>query len=152
MEIIIALVCLAISTTALVLGTSMPQLEADPGGPALFPSIVAVITGLACLVFIAKRFSLKALRKKAGDLNKFIPWVQKQRIAIALFGLVILLPFMIDFLGFVVATFAFTLTALLVSGLRLIRSVVTSVLVAAGVYGIYAIVLGAILPTGLLFT
>jgi len=137
-----------------VLAGQFPVLLADPGGLSLFPRAVAVLTGLASAIFL-----IQSLRSRTASFTFLSSasrqsverWLVTHHTAIASFVLVGLLPFAIQWLGFVAAIGLFTVLMLGVSRVRLVPLAMTAVLTTAGIYLAYAIVLGAILPAGKLW-
>ena len=149
-ELLIAAGALAMSALFFVLAGQFPSLAADPGGLSLFPRIVAAFTGLASAAFL-----IQAIRRRAAyrpHLAAALPsagtWLRYRRVEVASFTLVGLLPFAIQWIGFVAAVGTFTVLLLVVSRVRLLPLTLTAFLTTAGIYVAYAVVLGAILPIG----
>jgi hypothetical protein len=152
-EIVIAAGALAMSALFFVLAGQFPKLAADPGGLALFPRIVAAVTGLASAAF----FVQAVLRRAPLLSHTFRPaslsvagLLDGRGVAVAIFAFVLLLPFAIQALGFVAAIFVFTTLVLAVSRVKLIPLALTTVLTTVAIYIAYAIILGAVLPSGYL--
>lgn len=150
MELLIAAGALAMSALFFVLAGRFPSLAADPGGLSLFPRIVAAFTGLASAAFL-----IQAIRRRdayrphvEGALHSVGTWLMYRRVEVASFALVGLLPFAIQWIGFIAAIGIFTVLMLVVSRVRLFPLTLTALLTTAGIYVAYAVVLGAILPNG----
>jgi len=148
MGIAIALVTLGLSITFFFVAGSFPHLAADPGGPALFPRVVAVITAAACIAVLFQEFA--HLRLIRGEVRLRLPRVRREQLLV--FGAVAALPFAIKYIGFVAATFGFALFVLKGLGIRWLNALLASVVTAGMLYVAYAVILGAILPAGQLLT
>jgi hypothetical protein len=136
-----------------VLAGSFPSLAADPGGLSLFPRIVAAFTGLASAAFL-----FQAIRRRSADRphvevtrHRAGKWLMRRRVEVASFAVVGLLPFAIQWIGFIAAVGIFTVLMLVISRVRLLPLTITAVLTTAGIYVAYAVVLGAVLPSGQLW-
>jgi hypothetical protein len=75
----------------------------------------------------------------------------RRRVEVASFAVVGLLPFAIQWIGFIAAVGIFTVLMLVISRVRLLPLTITAVLTTAGIYVAYAVVLGAVLPSGQLW-
>jgi putative tricarboxylic transport membrane protein len=157
-DLVIAGAVLAMSTVFFVLAGDFPRIAADPGGLALFPRAVAAITGAASAVLmlqIALR-RLRAPRPVVGG-GAFDPaahvgaFLRANGFALVTFLLVVLFPFAISAFGFVAAVALFSTLVLAASRLPPFVVAATAVLTTVGIYVAYALVLGAILPSGYLF-
>jgi hypothetical protein len=82
--------------------------------------------------------------------NSIAGLLRNRRPELVIFAFVGLLPFAIQALGFVAAIFLFTALVLVASRVRPIPLALTTILTTAGIYIAYAIMLGAVLPTGYL--
>lgn len=153
MDLLIAAVVLAVSTLFYVLAGDFPRMAADPGGLALFPRAVAAATGLASAAILVQGLIRRQIFPAgAGALLAGLPdAVRTHRLALVTFLLVLLFPFAITAFGFVAAVAIFSTLVLVASGLPMIKVAVTAVLTTVGIYVAYALILGAILPTGYLF-
>jgi putative tricarboxylic transport membrane protein len=152
-EALIAACVLGMCIVFYLLAGHFPELVADPGGLALFPRIVAVVTGAASLAFLIQLLVRRQLqaRKPARSFGAAGAWIRERRQEILSFALVGALPFGINWLGFIPAIAVFTASLLLVFRVTLIPLVLTTVFTAAGVYAAYALALGAVLPVGRLW-
>ncbi|WP_316980398.1 tripartite tricarboxylate transporter TctB family protein [Shumkonia mesophila] len=155
MALIVALVAFSMSVVFFGITFEFPHLAADPGGPALYPRIVAVVTGFACALYgVQHLVTRKPVSPSKGRRGTAADWWSAaiaDKTKIFSFALVILLPAAIDVVGFAGATFLFVIILMMISGVNLVRSMITAVLSSAGVYAGYAWVLGAVLPKGFLF-
>jgi hypothetical protein len=152
MEIVLLLGTLAASIVVAVLSTGLPQLAADPGGPGLFPMAAAVVTGAASAILLAQRLFAQVAAVASGGGDALAPRILSNARAnirpLGVVVLVLLFPLGIEWIGFTEAVLVFSFLALFVSGKSLGVSSVVSVLIAAGVYVAYALILGAVLPEG----
>jgi len=143
---IIALLALGLSATFFYVAGSFPHLAADPGGPALFPRIAALITAAASIgVLIQEVGKRRLLARENASMFQSVRFDREQFLV---FGTVAALPFGIQYVGFVAATFGFALIILLGLRVRPVSAAIASSLTAAGLYVAYAIILGAVLPSG----
>jgi Tripartite tricarboxylate transporter TctB family len=148
-ELVIVVGAFAMSILFFVLAGRFPSLAADPGGLSLFPRMVAVFTGLASAAFLAQAIRRIADRPHLeGTVHSAGKWLMQRRVEMASFAVVGLLPFAIQWLGFVAAVGIFTVLMLVISRVRLFPLTITALLTTAGIYVAYAIVLGAVLPNG----
>lgn len=152
MDIAIASGALVMSVLFFINAGQFPELAADPGGLALFPRITAVLTGTASAAFLVQALlrSAPLWRDRQRTANSISSFVKDRRLELVTFAFVGLLPFAIQALGFVAAIFVFTALVLAVSRIRLLPLALTTILTTAGIYIAYAIILGAVLPTGYL--
>ncbi len=152
-EALITVCVLGMCVAFFLLAGHFPELVADPGGLALFPRIVAVVTGAASLAFLIQLLVRRQLRSRnpAGLLHTTGTWVREHRQEILSFALVGALPFGISWLGFIPAIAVFTASLLLVFRVALIPLALTTVFTTAGIYAAYALALGAVLPVGRLW-
>lgn len=155
MEIIVLLGALVASIVVGVLSTGLPQLAADPGGPALFPLVAASITGVACALLIGQRLLARAgttqSHGRSDTARRLFDNARTNIRQLIIVVLVLVFPFGIEWLGFNIAVLLFTFLVLLVSGKSFVVTALTSVFITAGVYVGYVVVLGAVLPHGRLF-
>jgi hypothetical protein len=151
-EIILLLATLAASVVVGVLSLGLPQLAADPGGPGLFPLVVATVTGTASAALVAHRLFVAAGTVQPQDhvaaIRRFIADTRKNARQLGVVLLVLAFPVGIEWIGFTVAVLLFSFLVVLVSGKGLGVAALSSVLITAAVYVAYAIVLGAVLPQG----
>ena len=153
MELVIAAGALAMSALFFVLAGRFPELAADPGGLTLFPRIVAVLTGAASAAFLFQSLLPRtAARQENGSaITSPVAWLRDRRLEVITFTLVGLLPFSIQWFGFIAAVCIFTALILMTSRVRWLPMLLTTLLTTAGIYIAYAIVLGAVLPVGRLW-
>lgn len=153
METLIAAGVLAMSALFFALAGSFPELVADPGGLALFPRTVAVFAGAASAAFLIQVFLRRAPTgyRWGATSGSASAWLRAHRVEVLSFALVGLLPFLIEWFGFVAAVGIFSVLILAVSGIRFLPLALTASLTTAGVYVGYAVVLGATLPRGSLW-
>ena len=145
---IIAVAALGLSVTFFFVAGSFPHLAADPGGPALFPRVTALITAAASIGVLLQEANKWRLNGGARRLR--FPRVSHQQLLV--FAAVAALPFAINYLGFVVGTFGFVLFVLVALGVRWVYAILASTVTAGALYIAYAIILGAVLPAGYLLT
>jgi hypothetical protein len=152
MDVVIASGALAMSALFFVMAGQFPHLAADPGGLALFPRITAAVTGAASAAFLVQAVARTAphWRDWQGTPEAISSFLKNRRLELVTFVLVGLLPFAIQALGFVPAIFIFAALVLAASRIRLLPLALTAILTTAGIYLAYAILLGAVLPTGYL--
>ena len=154
-SLIIAVAVLFMSVLFFGLSFEFPRLAADPGGPALYPRIVAVVTAIACVMYGVQYLLSRKPEPSAKEESKAISdwWsaAAADKFKILSFAFVILLPALIQVIGFVPAIFLFVFALMALSGVGLIRSLITAALGCAGIYAGYAWALGAVLPKGFLF-
>jgi len=152
MELFLLLATLALSVAMGGLSLQLPQLAADPGGPSLFPLAAAGVTGLACVLLIGQRLFFTAGPANSFNLRDTVQNLVAQARAnsrqLGVIVLVLAYPLGIDWFGFVAATFLFSFLVLLTSGKSFVIAIVVSLIITAGLYVAYAIVLGAVLPEG----
>jgi len=152
MELFLLLATLALSVAMGGFSLQLPQLAADPGGPSLFPLAAASITGLACVLLIGQRLFFAT--RPAGSFNfrdtvqNLVAQARQNSRQLGTIVLVLAYPLGIDWLGFVAATLLFSFLVLVTSGKSLAIAIIASMLITAGIYVAYAIVLGAVLPQG----
>jgi len=154
MTVFLAAIALAMSVGAFVLAADFPHLSADPGGLALFPRIVAAVTGVASVLVIAQTLWARHAAGVATAHGPIRPaaWVREHKDQILLFGLVFLLPIGIETIGFNAAVFIFTYLTMLVLRTKAFTAIVASVAITAAIYIAYAVLLQAVLPAGSLFS
>jgi putative tricarboxylic transport membrane protein len=154
MAILVTITALAMSIVFFVVAGSFPSLAADPGGPALFPRIAAAITGTACILYCIQVYATRrtTLGSFVEELPRRLLAVIERRAQLASFALILFLPFAIAAVGFVLATLAFVVALMLISGISLFRTLITAVIVTAFIYAGYALLLGAVLPRGYLWS
>ncbi|WP_046868146.1 tripartite tricarboxylate transporter TctB family protein [Microvirga massiliensis] len=151
MQYVIPLVAVTFGAVFFVQSFSFPHLMADPGGPALFPRIVAagaVIGGMALLV---QAFLQRAPAIARAGVRSEFRWRERSS-EIAIFLLVLILPIGVNYLGFNAYLFIFMAIGLRISGIGTSKSIIISALSTVGIYVAYSKVLGAILPSGILFS
>ena len=152
MEMFLLVATLALSVGIGWMSRSLPQLAADPGGPGLFPFAAACVTGVACLLLMGQRLFAEVRVARTQTARAMVSNAFAQSRAKArqwgVVLLVLVFPLMIDWIGFVAAVFLFGFSTLLVSGKQLATAALASVLITAGVYVAYAMILGAVLPRG----
>jgi hypothetical protein len=151
MEIFLLLMTLAFSVFVGKLSLGLPHLAADPGGPGLFPFAAACMTATACVLLLGQRVFREArVHKGHGSVGDWVGKACANRRQLGIVLLVLLFPLAIEWLGFVIAVFAFSFLVILVSGKSLVVSVLASLLITGSIYVAYAIILGAVLPRGTL--
>jgi hypothetical protein len=150
MDIILTLGTLAFCVAMGVLALQLPQLAADPGGPAIFPLAMAVMTGGACLILLWQRWRAARSERAASEpmANALLASAREHTRPLGVIVLVLAFPFAIEWIGFTPAVLLFTFLIMLVSGKSLLATTVASVLMTVGVYVAYVVVLGAVLPRG----
>ena len=151
MEIFVLLATLATCAVVGELALGLPHLAADPGGPGLFPLIVASVTGVACVLRLGQTLFLEprlVTRDHAGAARGLLVSARTNSHQLGVVVLVMIFPLAIDWIGFVAAVLLFCFTVLLVSGKRPIVAAFASTLITAAVYFAYALVLRAVLPEG----
>jgi hypothetical protein len=151
MEIILVLGSLALSVTMGVLALGLPQLAADPGGPGIFPLAMAVMTGGACVLLLGQRLIGRWRQKRvlAGPSDDGVLVFARRNVRqLGVIALVLVFPVAIEWIGFMPAVLVFIFMTMLVSGKRLLDTTLTSLLMSAGLYVAYVMVLGAVLPRG----
>lgn len=148
MGTIIALAALGLGITFFFVAGSFPHLAADPGGPALFPRIAALVTAAAAVGVVIQEAGRWWEAGRVGERR--LSRVRHPKVLV--FVAVAALPFAISYLGFVAGTFGFALFVLLGLGVRWIHAALASALTAGALYVAYVLILGAVLPAGQLLT
>lgn len=153
MTAIVNLVAFVLSVVFFFLSFRFPHLASDPGGLGMFPQAAAVVTAIACVLYLLQTILSGELDlgRRMAAARATIADILTRRREIASFILLFLMPAGIEYIGFAGGVFLFSLGLMLISGLGPIRALVASVITAVAVYVGYADVLGAVLPPGLLF-
>ncbi len=158
-EWIIVIIALVISVVFFTITFTFPQLPGDPGGGALFPRTLCVITGIAAIFLVVqliRRLSsdtpspLESLRKLCGLWRKGTrdeASVTARRI-VYVFISSIVYPWFIVKMGFLLSTGVYVFILMKLFRTKTITSVILSSITAFGLYFFFIKVLKAYVPPG----
>lgn len=158
-EWIIVIIALVISVVFFTITFTFPQLPGDPGGGALFPRILCVITGTAAIFLVVQLIRrpssdtpspLESLRKFCGLWRKGTgdePSVTARRI-VYVFISSIVYPWFIVKMGFLLSTGVYVFILMKLFRTKTITSVILSSITAFGLYFFFIKVLEAYVPPG----
>ncbi len=115
-------------------------------GPAFFPNVIG-----GAFAFLSVLLILEGRRSEPSPLfGGLVPRVNVVR-AVALVASLIVVSLFLEFLGFVIVSFVFTLGIQVVLGERsVIRAVLVALIATAVLYGLFIMLLRIPLPRGLL--
>lgn len=136
--LILATVSLGVSLMAIIgaLLTAAPSAGSDPG-PASYPLLVAGLMLLCSVLLLLERSRPTPLT-----------WGDMKRVVLVLASLLLYFV-LLSLIGFVLASFVFTLAALLLADeRRIVVLVLYSVGLPIAVYAVFSILLGLLLPMG----
>jgi putative tricarboxylic transport membrane protein len=160
-EWLVCILSLLVSVIFFIITFSFPQINADPGGLALFPRVFCVFTGGGSLLLVISL--LKHPTSRAGvteALGKFRAVWRKDafdrassltRLTTYIFVLSVIYPAVIVLIGFLTATIAYIFFLMKLLRTKTLISLAYSVILGGGLYFIFATILEVYLPVGILF-
>lgn len=156
--VFIALAALSVSIVFFGITFSFPSLSSDPGGLALVPRIACVATGVASVVLLLREASQADYLRSLGERFRQSVGVWSSvhaddtkilaRRVVYVCALSALYPNAILSLGFLLGTFIFSLSLLLLYRGRLLKSCIFAAIVATAAHLFFAQLLGAFVPPG----
>jgi hypothetical protein len=159
-EWIIVIIALVISVVFFTITFTFPQLPGDPGGGALFPRTLSVITGAAAIFLVVRLIRrpssdttntpLESLRKFCGLWRKGTvdePSVAARRMTYV-FIFSIAYPWFIVKMGFLLSTGVYVFILMKLFRTKTITSVILSSITAFVLYFFFIKVLEAYVPPG----
>lgn len=158
-EWIITIIALVISIVFFILSFDFPQLPGDPGGGALFPRTLSVITGAAAIFLV-----VRLIRRPSSDtpgplesLGTFYGLWRKgtgdeasvtARRMVYVFIFSIAYPWFIVKMGFLLSTGIYVFILMKLFRTKTLSSLVLSCITAFGLYFFFIKVLEAYVPPG----
>jgi putative tricarboxylic transport membrane protein len=124
-----------------------PSLEGGHPGPALFPRILSILFAICGLVLIIQ--DVKADGSKPNKKPFFPGWAPAWN-AIAVIAVVVVYILLVEILGFILTCFILFSLLMKKLGVRIVPSVVLSLIVTMGVYLLFHKMLMVPLPWGLI--
>ena len=158
-EWIIAIAALLISIVFFAMTFTFPTLPGDPGGGALFPRVLSIITGVAAVFLVvglvrrhlADAYSpVESLKKFWGTWKKGTddePSIIARRMTYV-FIFSILYPWFMVRAGFLLATGAYVFLLMKLFRTKTVTSAVLSIITALGLHFFFIKVLEAYVPPG----
>ena len=155
-EWIIGLFGLVVSVVFFAISFSFPEVNADPGGLALFPRIAAVLTGVSCAGLLAGLVmrSGSAAAALQTVARFFVNWresspggfeVRRTTIVLALCALY---PLIVLKVGFFLGSLVFSFVLVLFYRGTLVQAAILSLVLAVVLQLFFATLLGVFVPPG----
>ncbi len=158
-EWITSLLVLAVSVVFFILSLNFPTLSSDPAGPAFFPIIFCILTGIPALLLIKKLFSNRRLVSQSplNFLKEFFrSWrrydgdgAEQMRRMTFIFILAFLYPWFITRIGFLISTALYSFTLMKVLKAGTFQSALFSSLLSVFLYFGFFYLLDAYLAPGI---
>jgi hypothetical protein len=157
-EWIIVILSLVISIIFFGFSMSFPELAADPGGPALFPKMMAVLTGISAIFLgVQLLYNDKAMAAVRASITNLVhAWTVDrgaenatlQRRTVYTVILAIIYPYTILKIGFTISSIVFVFIIMRIYKSPLLKAAFFSLLAGLVLYYAFAKLLGAYVPTG----
>ncbi len=158
-ELTIAIAALLISIVFFAMTFTFPTLPGDPGGGALFPRILCIITGAAAVFLVVglvrkhradPRSPVESLKKFWGTWKKGTDdeasMITRRMTGVFIFSIVY--PWFMVRAGFLLSTGVYVFLLMKLFRTKTVTSVVLSLITALGLYFFFIKVLEAYVPPG----
>lgn len=155
---LVSLVTLAISILFFVASFSLKTMSgSDPVGPALFPHVVIVVTVATSVVLLVQLVRTADLNAAARAFRDFVTirkgdgatrgLSETQRVAISMV-LSAIYPLVMLKIGFILGTVLFMFVVAVMLRLKIVSSIVMSIVVSVSIYFLFSEILSARITPG----